>query len=158
MVVTQTSDLDTQRLGSRSRMWHGMACSRGCGLRRLPQDARLVSPERWMRSLSNSPSPHVSAHWGRSLFQRRGCGTSETCRCGLSGQRRSPQVGSWMRHNEHTRCPALSRSGPRSTVSSRLRDRRERGVMGDRVRMRGQKVWEGYGRRGPSLWLARLHA
>ena len=88
--------------------WYGLLGS-GCndGLRRLPQNARLVSPERWMRSLSNSPSPHVSAHWGRSLFQRRGCGTSETCRCGLSGQRRSPQVGSWMRHNEHTRCPAL---------------------------------------------------
>ena len=130
MVVTQTSDLDTQRLGSRSRMRHGMACWRGDGLRRLHQDARLVSPERWMRSLSNSPSPHVSAHWGCSLFQRRGCGTSETCRCGLSGQRRFPQVGSLddgTRHNEHTRCPALSTTSRLNTTADALDQRLARG-------------------------------
>jgi hypothetical protein len=77
----------------------------------------------------------------------------------LSGQDRCPHVEAdeeGIGGNEHTRCPALTTtsrlSSPsvctRSTVSSRLRDRRERGVMGDRVRMRGPKCGKHMGGEG----------
>lgn len=131
MVVTQAAELDTQHLGSRSRMWHRMERLERMVSVGLPQDARLVSSERWTNT-SSSPLPHVSCTLGSPLFQ---AGAS---RRGVVRVRhavvRPEALSTAAAHNERTRCPALAnrpRARPRSTVSSRLRDRCGRGVMGD---------------------------
>lgn len=160
MVVTQASDLDTQHLGSRSRMGHG--CEDGLSL--LPQDALLVSPERWIGSSEASrhavtPMSMPSATLG-SPSVSGGCLERGVVRvrhavcCQARGTRRHSEALSQRRGITSVRVArrpsAASSSAVRSTVSSRLRDRRERRVMGDRVRMRGWEVWKAYGRGGPS--------
>ena len=120
-------------------MWHGIGCSRGWSQAASPRCTVGVAGAMDEIIFQQSVTPYVCT-FGVSLtvFQQRGCGTRETCRCGCQARTAVHRLEP-TRHNEHTRCPALTTTSrlsspsvcPRSTVSSRLRDRCERGVMGD---------------------------
>jgi hypothetical protein len=89
------------------------------GCPKMTQDARLVSPERWIRTLPTTRylmHSGVSSVSGRCLEER--CGTRETCRCQARGTFNSDEEA--MRHNEHTRCPALTSRLMSSGLDQRL--------------------------------------